>query len=96
MAVDLYTRAAEQNVLPAQFNLGCIYLEGDEEAGVPQSYGEAARWFRQASGLYQAAFNLSLLYQKGLGVPHDPVTSARYVHVSDAIKGEHQRKIGQI
>ena len=41
-----YRKAAEQGLANAQFNLGVMYHKG---RGVPQSYEEAAKWFRKAA-----------------------------------------------
>jgi TPR repeat protein len=39
-------RLAAEGDAEAQYNLGCIYDEGQ---GVPQDHAEAARWFRLAA-----------------------------------------------
>jgi len=41
-AAKWYRKAAEQGILNAQNNLGCMYYDGK---GVPQDDAEAARWF---------------------------------------------------
>jgi TPR repeat protein len=69
-AADLkaYSRAAEEGDAVAQFKLAMMYYSGDL---VPQSYTEAANWFRKAAeqGLASAQKNLGMLYGKGQGVP---------------------------
>lgn len=41
-----WKKAAEQNIIAAQYNLGICYKNGD---GVPQSNKEAKYWFRKAA-----------------------------------------------
>jgi len=45
-AVSACRRLAEQGQCLAQFNLGLLYDLGE---GVPQSYAEAAKWYRKAA-----------------------------------------------
>ena len=40
------TKAAEQGLVKAQYNLGCHYYKGQ---GVAQSFEQAARWFAKAA-----------------------------------------------
>ena len=51
----------------AQFNLGLMYLDGQD---VPQDDVQAAEWFKEAAqqGHAQAQFNLGLMYRTGRGV----------------------------
>ena len=60
-AVKWYRAAAEQDVAPAQCNLGLCYQTG---RGVPQSDVEAVRWFCRAAkmGDKTAQHNLGLYY----------------------------------
>lgn len=60
--------AAEQGEAKAQYNLGVMYYKGD---GVPQHYGEAAKWFLQAAeqGHAEAQYNLGVMYRDGQGLP---------------------------
>lgn len=69
--------AAKQGEPAAQDALGQTYEYGD---GVPQDYGLAAYWYRQAAdhtmdlgGAGQGAHNLSLLYEDGHATPQDYV-----------------------
>ncbi len=41
-----YRRAAEQDHVDAQYNLGFMYANGE---GVPPDYAEAAKWYRRAA-----------------------------------------------
>lgn len=55
----------------AQHDLGALYTAG--QAGVSQNYERASFWFRQAAiqGIGNAAYNLGVLYQQGLGQEQD-------------------------
>ena len=55
----------------AQHDLGALYTAG--QAGVKQNYERAGFWFKQAAeqGIGNAAYNLGVLYQQGLGQPQD-------------------------
>ena len=61
----------------AQFSLGSLYFEG---AGVEQSYGDSAKWFRLAAeqGYAPAQFNLGNDYKHGQGVEKDDVEAAQW------------------
>jgi S1-C subfamily serine protease len=70
-ADSLETRAlAEQGNAQAQFNLGVMYEFG---RSAPQSYVEAAKWFRKAAeqGHPVAQSNLGEMYAEGWGVPQN-------------------------
>ena len=72
LAVELFRKAADQNLSMAQANLGSCYEHGH---GVVQDHVEAAAWFRKAAdqNLALAQSNLGRMYQQGLGVTKDPV-----------------------
>ena len=54
----------------SQFELGIWFTKSND--GMPPKYAEAAYWFEQsADKVSKAAFNLGVLYDKGLGVPAD-------------------------
>lgn len=55
----------------AQHDLGALYTAG--QAGVTQNYERAGFWFEQAAeqGIGNAAYNLGVLYQQGLGQEQD-------------------------
>lgn len=59
------------NIPEAQHDLAALYTAG--QAGVTQNYERAAFWFRQAAfhGIGNAAYNLGVLYQQGLGQTQD-------------------------
>jgi len=61
---------AEQGNVPAQFNLGLMYYNGQ---GVTQDYSETVKWFRKAAeqGNAPAQSNLGLMYYNGQGVAQD-------------------------
>ncbi len=71
-AALLWRPLAEQGYADAQYNLGCMYREGQ---GVLQDNAEAVKWFFFAAeqGLAAAQFNLGLRYAFGEGVPQDYV-----------------------
>lgn len=55
----------------AQHDLGALYTAG--QAGVIQNYERAGFWFEKAAeqGIGNAAYNLGVLYQQGLGTEQD-------------------------
>ena len=61
---------AEQGLPRAQTIVGLMYGFGE---GAPQSYFEAARWYRLAAdqGYASAQYNLAELYAAGAGVPRN-------------------------
>jgi TPR repeat protein len=67
---DLENRAFDRSA-EAQHDLAALYTSG--QAGVDQNYERAAFWFRQAAGqgIANAAYNLGVLYQQGLGQEQD-------------------------
>jgi TPR repeat protein len=75
--VAMWTTAANQGHVGAQFNLGAMYLDGQ---GVAQDPEEATRWFRKAAdhGHANAHFNLGVMYWKGRGVSQDIEEAARW------------------
>lgn len=64
-------KKAFADVPEAQHDLAALYTAG--QAGVLQNYERAAFWFRQAAiqGIGNAAYNLGVLYQQGLGQTQD-------------------------
>ena len=79
--------AAESGDVVSQYNLGCVYVEGD---GVPKDPLEAAKWFLLAaeSGDVDAQYMLASLYDQGEGVKEDDVEAVRWylclLYTSDA------------
>lgn len=82
---------AEQGDASAQNTLGVIYELG---LGVPQDFGQAGGWFRQAAeqGEAEAQHNLGLLYGKGRCVPKDMVTAHMWVSLAAARATGNTRK----
>ena len=80
----------------AQMKLGDVYANGH---GVPQDYGEAARWYRLAAdqGYAAAQIALGLVYYIGLGVPKDDEEAARWYRLA-AEQGDAkaQRRLGDM
>lgn len=68
--LELYTKAAEQGHVWAQFNLGLMYKDGQYLKEKPT---RAAKWFLEAakSGHANAQYVLGALYLVGEGVPKD-------------------------
>lgn len=67
---DLESKAFA-NIPEAQHDMAALYTAG--QAGVKQNYERAAFWFKQAAeqGIGNAAYNLGVLYQQGLGQAQD-------------------------
>lgn len=79
---------AEQGNPAAQFGLGGMYLVGE---GLPQNYGEAAKWFRMAAdqGYAHGQFSLGLMYRFGRGVPLDYIQAHMWSNLAASnLKGE--------
>ena len=77
---------AEQGDANAQFNLGMRY---DLGLGVPQSYAQAAGWYRKAAALgnIKAQFALGVDFTFGIGVTRDSVQAARWYREA-AMRGD--------
>ena len=62
------------------------YLNG---AGVPQEFGEAAKWLREAAehGDPAAQFNLGMLYETGQGVPQNYAEAVKWYREGSASSG---------
>jgi TPR repeat protein len=62
------SKAAEQGVAPAQYDLCGLYHRGQ---GVPQDYRQAAVWYRKAAeqNFALAQYALGSLWTQGRGVP---------------------------
>ena len=62
---------AFDGVAEAQHDLAALYVAGQQ--GVKQNYERAAFWFQRSAeqGIGNAAYNLGVLYQQGLGQPQD-------------------------
>ncbi len=82
-ALRLYTSAAEQGHIEAQYNLAMMYIEG---RGAPQNNIEAVKWFKLAAeqGYSDAQYRLGLAYDSGQGVPENIVRSYVWHSVSSA------------
>jgi TPR repeat protein len=86
-------RKAAQTSAPAMAAMGRLCATG--EGGVSQDYKQAAYWYRKAiaadgrSGQYE----LGLLYERGLGVPQDPVRAMELYHAAAVIDFDAQRSL---
>ncbi|NQV57159.1 MAG: sel1 repeat family protein [Rhodospirillales bacterium] len=70
-AFKLFSRAAGQGHIAAQYALGRLYAKGQ---GVRQDYARAAQWYLKSAGLGfnpDAEFSLGDLYFDGRGVEND-------------------------
>jgi len=76
-AVKWFRKAAEQNLAPAQFNLGIYYHYGH---GVAKDDEEAVKWYCKAAEQNdaQAQFNLGVCYYNGRGVAKDEAEAVRW------------------
>ena len=69
---------AEMGIALGQWRLGVLYANG--EAGFPQDYAEALRWFRRAADQdsVEAQSLLGLMYAEGRGVIRSVIEAARW------------------
>lgn len=75
----------------AQYNLGWCYYDGgcgyslDSYSVLPINRKEAAKWFRLAAeqGHSDAQWNLSVMYERGDGVPQDAAESMKWRQASE-------------
>jgi hypothetical protein len=80
----------------AQYLLGIAYATGQ---GVPQTYSEAAKWYRKAAekGLSGAQYDLGLLYAEGHGVARDYGEAAKwYRKAADQGNAMAQYKLAEV
>jgi TPR repeat protein len=80
-AIDLYKKAATQNVVAAQLRLGEIYLHGDL---VAPDFTQAKRYLERAAyhGDPRAAMLLGQMYRLGLGMSADPIEAYAWSEVA--------------
>jgi hypothetical protein len=71
------TKAANQDYVPAEYELGRIYLYG---RGIPIDYAQALIWERKAAekGDPRAQRDLAFMYERGFGVAADPAQAAEW------------------
>ncbi|MCU1331988.1 MAG: hypothetical protein JWM08_980 [Candidatus Angelobacter sp.] len=71
------TKAANQGYVPAEYELGRIYLYG---RGVEADYAQALLWERKAAeqGDPRAQRDLAFMYERGFGTAADPVEAAQW------------------
>ena len=76
-AVEWFTKAAEQGLKDAQFNLGLCYDKGQ---GVAQNYAEAVKWYTKAAeqGDARAQYNLGFCYDNGQGVAQNYAEAVKW------------------
>jgi len=76
-SIRLLTEAANQGYVPAEYELGRIYLYG---RGIPVDYAQAVIWERKAAeqGDPRAQRDLAFMYERGFGVAADPAQAAQW------------------
>jgi TPR repeat protein len=80
----------------AQYNIARLYYQGK---GVPQDFGEAARWYRRAAsrGEPYAQFFLGVMFASGKGMPQDNSAAAFWYRKSaDQGAPEAQANLGAL
>ncbi len=97
-AVYWYTRAAEQNIAPAQLNLGIMYLRGE---GVKADMQKGRAWLEKAAHLgdNRASYALAMIDEKQQRLVdaykwYD--LSSRDGMLDDKIRGKAQAKVSQL
>lgn len=76
-SIRLLTDAANQGYVPAEYELGRIYLYG---RGINTDYAQALVWERKAAeqGDPRAQRDLAFMYERGFGVETDPAKAAEW------------------
>jgi len=76
-ALKWLRKAAAQNLVIAQLNLGNCYYKGE---GVPKDATEAMKWYRKAAEQNdpQAQYNLGVGYRDGQGVTKDEAEAVKW------------------
>jgi len=77
LAVELYKKAAEQDHVGAQNNLGNMYINGN---GVISDDKEAVKWYKKSAEQDHdyAQFNLGVMYANGRGVEKDDKEAVKW------------------
>lgn len=83
MAIELFSRAAEQDYSPAQYSLGQMHLAG---FGDQQDFKVAHKWLQLAAeqGNEFAQYNLGVMYAKGDGVLQDYAQAYAWYNIAAA------------
>jgi TPR repeat protein len=93
-AFTWYSKAANQGLAHAQYNLGVLYAEGQ---GVPQDDKKAVAWYGKAAsrGDAEAQYNLGQMYRTGRGAPRDDKKAAAwYTEAANQGFAEAQSNLG--
>jgi uncharacterized caspase-like protein len=79
----LWTKAAQDGDVEAQYYVGVLFEREGE-------YGQAAQWYRKAAdrGFGRAAVNLGRLYEQGLGVERNTTEAAKWYAAASGLKGD--------
>ena len=88
--IDDLKKAAEQGDADAQFNLGCMYADGE---GVAEDSAEAVKWWLKAAEqrTAMAQNNLGYMYDNGQGVDQDNVEAYMWYNLA-AAQGDEKAK----
>lgn len=93
---ELLLRQARQGDVGAQFHLARMFELGGQ---VPQDYGAAVKWYREAAerGVPAAQNNLGLMHEKGHGLAQDYRQAMKwYRKGADGGNAEAQSNLGQL
>lgn len=91
-----YLKSAERGNVAAQFELGCIYANGE---GVEQDNTEAFRWFLEAAkqAYKHAQCRIGLMHEIGLGIEQNQSEAFKwYLKAADQGNVEAQQKLGEM
>ena len=93
---ELLLKQARQGDVGAQFHLARMFELGNQ---VPQDYGAAVKWYREAAerGVPAAQNNLGLMHERGHGVAQDYRQALKwYRRAADGGNAEAQSNLGQL
>ena len=92
-AVAWYTKAANQNSIPAEIHLAVLYRDGGGKL-FPRDIAQAAEWYRKAAdqGDAGAQGTLGMLYTLGQGVQQSDVEAYYWLDLAAAVKGPNQQQ----
>jgi TPR repeat protein len=82
-AFSICTKAAEQGISSAQYNLGFMYDTGE---GMPKDYEQTFYWYTKAAeqGHSNAQFYLGFMYSQGAGTLKDSVLAYVWWNIAAA------------
>jgi len=79
VALKWWRKAADQGLAISQYNLGCMYQNGQ---GVPKNDAGAVKWWHKAAeqGHARAQLRLGIMYYYGQGVPKNDAEAVKLWH----------------